>query len=329
MKKLTPWDIAYAVDMAIACGISYAIIAQVLVPFVDRSDVLLGGMWAVVATTFVFRESRESTLSAALARLIATCVSFALCLAYLLIFQFTGLGMAVVIGFGTIVMILLGRQEDIVTTGITTAVVLVAAALSIAAGLAPADSAPRRYPGRNRGRSFVQVACLLRLLSDHRRTHPMTDTARPSTNSWFGIRLLPGVLSLTAGSMDVIGFLGLGGLFTAHITGNVVIVAAHVVAGEAAQWAAILSVPVFMLVLCLARLSAGGFETIGLDSLRPLLLVQFLLLSGSFIICAAAGQVSIRMRPSASSPVCLPSRQWRCRTLSCKFHCMAFRPLPS
>jgi hypothetical protein len=71
MKNLTPWHAAYAVDMTIACGISYAIITQVLVPFVDRSDVLLGGMWAVVATTFVFRESRESTLSAGLARLIA------------------------------------------------------------------------------------------------------------------------------------------------------------------------------------------------------------------------------------------------------------------
>jgi uncharacterized membrane protein YgaE (UPF0421/DUF939 family) len=130
MKNLTPWHAAYAVDMAIACGISYAIITQVLVLFVNRSDILLGGMWAVVATTFVFRESRESTLSAGLARLIATCVSFALCLAYLLIFPFTGLGMAVVIGLGTIVMIILGRQEDVVTTGITTAVVLVAAALS-------------------------------------------------------------------------------------------------------------------------------------------------------------------------------------------------------
>ena len=130
MKKLTPWHAAYAVDMAVACGISYAIITQVLVPLVDRSDVLLGRMWAVVATTFVFRESRESTLSAGLARLIATCVSFALCLAYLLIFPFTGWGMAVVLGIGTIVMVLLGRQEDVVTTGITTAVVLVAAALS-------------------------------------------------------------------------------------------------------------------------------------------------------------------------------------------------------
>jgi uncharacterized membrane protein YgaE (UPF0421/DUF939 family) len=130
MKTLTPWHAAYAVNMAIACGISYAIIAQVLVPFVDRSDDLLGGMWAVVATIFVFRESRESSLSAGLARLIATCVSFALCLAYLLMFPFTGLGMAIVIGLGAIVMVLLDRQEDIVTTGITTTVVLVAAELS-------------------------------------------------------------------------------------------------------------------------------------------------------------------------------------------------------
>ena len=130
MKQLTPWHIAYAVFMAIACGISYTIITHVLIQFAARDDVLLGGMWAVVATVFVFKETRESTLSAGLARLIATCVSFALCLVYLLIFTFTGWGTAVVLGIGTIVMVLLGRQEDIVTTGITTTVVLVAAALS-------------------------------------------------------------------------------------------------------------------------------------------------------------------------------------------------------
>src|SRR6185295_6027315 len=118
MKQLTPWHVAYAVFMALACAISYAIITQVLVQFVDRPDVLLGGMWAVVATTFVFRESRESTLSAGLARLIATCVSFALCLAYLLIFPFTGWGMAVVLGVGTIVMVLSGRQEDLSRRGL-------------------------------------------------------------------------------------------------------------------------------------------------------------------------------------------------------------------
>jgi uncharacterized membrane protein YgaE (UPF0421/DUF939 family) len=130
MKKLTPWQLAYAADMAIACGISYAIITRALVRFVDRPDDLLGGMWAVVATIFVFRESRESSFAAGEARLTATCVSFALCLIYLLLFPFTPLGMMIVIGVGTIVMMLLKRSDDIVTTGITTAVVLVVAAIS-------------------------------------------------------------------------------------------------------------------------------------------------------------------------------------------------------
>ncbi len=130
LKTMTPWELAYVVDMAIACGISYAIITRALVSFVDRPDDLLGGMWAVVATIFVFRDSRESSLAAGRDRLIATGVSFALCLVYFLIFPFTPVGMVIVIGAGSIVMMLIGRRDDIVTTGITSAVVMVAAALS-------------------------------------------------------------------------------------------------------------------------------------------------------------------------------------------------------
>jgi hypothetical protein len=48
----------FALNMAIACTITYAIITDVLAPFVDKSDDLLGGMWAVVATIFVFRDTR-------------------------------------------------------------------------------------------------------------------------------------------------------------------------------------------------------------------------------------------------------------------------------
>jgi uncharacterized membrane protein YgaE (UPF0421/DUF939 family) len=129
-KKLTKWQTFYSIDMAIACAISYTIITRLLVPFVDDPTKLLGGMWAVVATVFVFRETRTSTLSAATARLVATCVSFALCLVYLLIFPVTGFGIAVVIGLGTMALLSLGRDDDIVTTGITTAVVLVAAAIN-------------------------------------------------------------------------------------------------------------------------------------------------------------------------------------------------------
>jgi uncharacterized membrane protein YoaK (UPF0700 family) len=102
-------------------------------------------------------------------------------------------------------------------------------------------------------------------------------------------RLLPFVLSVIAGASDVIGFLGLGGLFTAHITGNLVILAAHVVSGESAPLAQMLSVPIFMIVLILTRLFAEGVEAMGFDSLHPLLLLHLLLLAGFLTLCVAAG----------------------------------------
>src|SRR3984885_11391401 len=128
--KLSSWDVVYALNMAIACLISYWIMTNILSRFVDRPSDFLGGMWAVSATVFVFRESRVRSLSAGVGRLIATCVSFALCLLYLLIFPFTPVGMAALIGIGAVVMALLGRRDDIVTVGITTAVVMVVAAMS-------------------------------------------------------------------------------------------------------------------------------------------------------------------------------------------------------
>jgi uncharacterized membrane protein YccC len=129
-QKLSPRDMIYALEMAIACAISYWIITRCLAPLRNNSEDLLGGMWAVVATVFVFRDTRSNSMSAGLARFIATCVSFALCLLYLLVFPSRPIGMAALIGIGTLVMMLLGRREDIITTGITTAVVMVVAAMS-------------------------------------------------------------------------------------------------------------------------------------------------------------------------------------------------------
>jgi hypothetical protein len=124
------WDFFYALDMAVACLISYSVITYVLAPFVAAPDALLGGMWATVATVFVFRETRASSLVAGIGRLIATAVSFALCLAYLLLFPFHPVGLAALLGIGTGIMMYLGRRDDIATTAITTVVVMVVAAMS-------------------------------------------------------------------------------------------------------------------------------------------------------------------------------------------------------
>lgn len=95
------------------------------------------------------------------------------------------------------------------------------------------------------------------------------------------------VLSIVAGCTDIIGFLGLNGLFTAHITGNLAVLAAHIVGGEA-QYAQVLSIPVFALMVGLTSLLVSGLESIGIASLGPLLLLQFLLLAGSFGVGVAA-----------------------------------------
>src|SRR5215813_8447711 len=126
----------------------------------------------------------------------------------------------------------------------------------------------------------------------------------PSVDSSLGTKLLPTVLSLTAGSVDVISFLGPGGLFTAHITGNLVILAAHVVSGGATPLAPMLSVPVFMEVLGLTRLLVGGLEAIGLASLRPLLLLQFLLLASFLVLGVVASPRLDPNRPTRSSTAC-------------------------
>jgi uncharacterized membrane protein YoaK (UPF0700 family) len=95
-------------------------------------------------------------------------------------------------------------------------------------------------------------------------------------------------LSVIAGSADVTSFLGLG-LFSSHVTGNLVILTAHVVARRADNACLVLSVPLFILVLGLTRLFVAGLEALDLSSLR-LLLMQFLMLGGSFVLGLASGR---------------------------------------
>ena len=91
-----------------------------------------------------------------------------------------------------------------------------------------------------------------------------------------GAFLLPALLSMTAGAVDVIGFLALG-VFTAHITGNLVIIAAHYITGRFGEIGPILSVPVFMLVLTVVTLAFVKVPT--RVARRTLLILQAVLIA--------------------------------------------------
>jgi hypothetical protein len=60
----------------------------------------------------VFRDSRQHSLSAGAGRLIATCVSFALCLHFLWLIPANVAGMAILLAVGTLVMVMLDRRES-------------------------------------------------------------------------------------------------------------------------------------------------------------------------------------------------------------------------
>jgi hypothetical protein len=71
----------HGLTLSILCMITYWLITRMLAHMisVSRNEDLLGGMWAVVATVFVYSYSYEESVAAALSRMGATSLSFALC----------------------------------------------------------------------------------------------------------------------------------------------------------------------------------------------------------------------------------------------------------
>jgi uncharacterized membrane protein YoaK (UPF0700 family) len=104
---------------------------------------------------------------------------------------------------------------------------------------------------------------------------------------------LPPLLSVIAGMVDLTGFFTLGNIFTAHVTGNLVGIAAKAVRGGPLNLAQTLSVPVFILAVAAVWLLARASGRRGPGLTRLLLLVQFLLLTGILIF-------SVITKPSAN-----------------------------
>jgi uncharacterized membrane protein YgaE (UPF0421/DUF939 family) len=122
----------HSVALAVASLVTYEVTTEVLsrVHSISSSDDLLGGMWAVIATVFVYRTTYQDSVSAAWSRGIATVLGFALCLVYLLITPFHPWALPTLIGLSALILLLMGRPGEVVTAGVTVVVVLVVAAIS-------------------------------------------------------------------------------------------------------------------------------------------------------------------------------------------------------
>ena len=145
----------------------------------------------------------------------------------------------------------------------------------------------------NRVTSWTWTSRRAMMARNPRMPSPDADLTRPRTFApplaeLLGVSMLPVVLSMIAGSVDVIGLYALD-MFTSHITGNLVLLAARIVGGEPARIGQLLSVPVFVVVLVLTKWLADRLESSGLAPLRTLLLLQFLLIAGLLAVCVATG----------------------------------------
>jgi uncharacterized membrane protein YoaK (UPF0700 family) len=97
------------------------------------------------------------------------------------------------------------------------------------------------------------------------------------------------LLSYNGGFVDTAGFLGLQGLFTAHVTGNFVTLGAALVFGTHGVIAKLLALPEFILVIAVARLVGAALTAHGLPALRLLLVGKVVLLLAFFVLAVTLG----------------------------------------
>jgi uncharacterized membrane protein YoaK (UPF0700 family) len=99
---------------------------------------------------------------------------------------------------------------------------------------------------------------------------------------------LPPMLAVIAGMVDLTGFFMLGNIFTAHITGNLVVASALAVRGGPMNPAQLLAIPVFMVALALVWLIAEFSGRKGAPLARLLLVVQLLLITAVLVFSVVA-----------------------------------------
>jgi uncharacterized membrane protein YoaK (UPF0700 family) len=110
---------------------------------------------------------------------------------------------------------------------------------------------------------------------------------------------LPRILSVNAGFLDAAAFLALKGLFTAHVTGNFVTLGAALVLGTSGALAKLLALPVFCIVVLLARLASYLLRARSLRVMSTLLATQLALMVLGAVLATWFGPFASADGPAA------------------------------
>jgi uncharacterized membrane protein YoaK (UPF0700 family) len=103
-------------------------------------------------------------------------------------------------------------------------------------------------------------------------------------------------LAFTAGFVDTCGFIALFGLFTAHVTGNFVLIGAELVGPSQGILAKLLALPTFVVAVAVTRLAVRAIDASGRSPLLALLVAQGLFL---LVFMAAGMTIAPPRQPDA------------------------------
>jgi uncharacterized membrane protein YoaK (UPF0700 family) len=124
---------------------------------------------------------------------------------------------------------------------------------------------------------------------------------KPAKAPWTSVATTAAaLLSFNGGFVDTAGFLGLQGLFTAHVTGNFVTLAAALVLGTHGVVAKLIALPEFVLVVALARIAGTALRAKGKSALPILLVAKVCFLLAFFVLAVSFGPF-----PDSDAPVAL------------------------
>jgi uncharacterized membrane protein YoaK (UPF0700 family) len=129
---------------------------------------------------------------------------------------------------------------------------------------------------------------------------PSPAPAAPLVSPGLDVRFrprLPVALAMLSGVIEALAFLGLGNVFTAHVTGNLVIIAAILAHGEVPTSAQALALPAFAAFVAGISAFVVRSRREGASLIRPLLGIQLVLLG------AVAGLMALQRGSPAQTPV--------------------------